>query len=108
MKKLTIPCDFRGVQAPFTVYIGNPGPEHHPLQFQAKWLGDERGGTLPEEFMNSLGKLQEIAKRNSLPFEDLCAYAMTAASAPAVAAIAESAATNNKALEEVKAPIKTS
>ncbi|RZI47741.1 DUF2610 domain-containing protein [Rickettsiales endosymbiont of Peranema trichophorum] len=78
MKKLTIPCDFHGVNAPFTVYIGNPEPAHHPLQFQSQWLSKERGGAIPQEFMESLQKIKEIADRNNVSFEELCTYALTA------------------------------
>jgi hypothetical protein len=82
MKKFTIPCDFRGTQAPFTVYIGNPEAKHHPLQFQADWLAKERGGTIPQEVMESLQKLKDLADKNGVSFEELCEYALTAALTP--------------------------
>lgn len=84
MKKFTINCNFGGVSAPFTVYVGNPESKHHPLHFQADWLSKERGGSVPQEVMDSLVKLQEIAVKNGVPFEELCAYALEAAAAPAV------------------------
>ena len=79
MKKFTVPCDFGGQKAPFTVYIGDPEPKHHPLNFQANWLSKERGGTIPGEVMDSIAKLKEIADQNNVSFEDLCVYALGAA-----------------------------
>lgn len=79
MKKFTIPCDFNGVKAPFTVYIGNPDQSHHPLYFQAEWLMKQRGGVIPQEVMESLEKLKAIADKNGVSFEELCEYALTAA-----------------------------
>lgn len=94
MKKFSITCSFGGTSAPFSVYLGAPEKGHHPLQFQADWLSKERGGTIPQSVMDSLAKLQEISERNNVPFEELCEYAMQAASiqqpaaksAPAVSA----------------------
>lgn len=76
MKKFSIPCDFGGQKAPFTIYIGEPEPNHHPLHFQANWLSKERGGNIPGEIMDSLSKLFEISKKNNVSFESLCEYAL--------------------------------
>ncbi|MBN9542273.1 MAG: DUF2610 domain-containing protein [Alphaproteobacteria bacterium] len=81
MKKFTIPCNFGGQTAPFTVYIGAPEDKHHPLHFQADWLSKERGGQIPGEVMDSIAKLKEIADRNGVSFEDLCVYAITSGNA---------------------------
>ena len=79
MKKFTVPCDFGGQKAPFTIYIGDPEPKHHPLHFQSSWLSKERGGTIPAEVMDSIAKLKDIADQNNVSFEDLCVYALGAA-----------------------------
>jgi len=79
MKKFSVPCDFNGVKAPFTIYIGLPKDDHHPLHFQADWLSKERGGNIPQEVMDSLAKLKELADKNGVSFEDLCVYALGAA-----------------------------
>ncbi len=79
MKRFTVPCDFKGKRSPFHVYIGAPKDENHPLQFQADWLAKERGGTIPQEVMDSFAKLHQIAKEQKLDFEELCAYALGAA-----------------------------
>ncbi len=79
MKKFSVPCDFEGVKSPFTIYVGSARADHHPLHFQADWLSKERGGTIPTEVMDSLAKLQELARKNNAKFEDLCVYALGAA-----------------------------
>jgi hypothetical protein len=76
MKKFTIPCYFNGVKAPFTIYIGAPEEAHHPLHFQAAWLQSERGGVIPQEVMDSVAKLKELAEKNGVSFEELCVYAL--------------------------------
>ncbi len=96
MKKFSINCQFGGQTAPFTVYIGTPKDKNHPLQFQADWLAKERGGNIPQEVMNSLAKLMELAAKNNVPFEDLCAYALEAAQAPGQKQVED----YNKAVEE--------
>jgi hypothetical protein len=79
VKKFTVPCDFGGQKSPFTIYIGDPEPKHHPLHFQSSWLSKERGGTIPGEVMDSIAKLKDIADQNNVSFEDLCVYALGAA-----------------------------
>ena len=77
MKRFTIPCDFGGVKHPFHVYIANPVPNSHPLKYQAAWLQEERGGTIPTDVMESFQKLHDIAKENNVSFEELCVYALS-------------------------------
>lgn len=79
MKKFTVPCDFNGVKSPFTIYVGSPKDDHHPIHFQSDWLSKERGGNVPQEVMDSLSQLRDIATKNGVSFEDLCVYALGAA-----------------------------
>lgn len=79
MKKFSVNCDFSGQIAPFSVYIGVPEGSHHPLHFQADWLGKNRGGSIVPEVMESIGRLKELADKNGIPLEDLCVYALGAA-----------------------------
>lgn len=79
MKKFTINCDFGGQIAPFTIYLGQPEPGHHPLHFQAEWLSKERGGTIPAQVMDAISKLKDLAEKNKVSFEELCVYALGAA-----------------------------
>ena len=79
MKRFTIPCDFGGQKSPFHIYVGEPDPSKHPLQNQSHWLSSERGGSIPQEVMDSFAKLHDIAKENNVSFEDLCVYALGSA-----------------------------
>jgi Domain of unknown function (DUF2610) len=83
MKRFTIPCNFGETKAPFHIYVGEPSPDIHPLFFQATWLADKRGGTIPSEVMESFKKLQNIAIENNVSFEELCVYALGTADKPA-------------------------
>ena len=76
MKKFTVPCDFGGTKSPFDVYVVEPAPEQHPLHFQAAWLSTVRGGTIPQEVMDSFDKLHKLALKNNVSFEDMCVYAL--------------------------------
>lgn len=76
MKKFTVNCDFNGSTSPFTIYIGDPEKEHHPLHFQSEWLGKTRGGAIPGEVMEALSNIQSLAEKNNVSFEELCVYAL--------------------------------
>lgn len=76
MKKFAIPCDFSGTKAPFNIYVGEASKKRHPLYYQALWLSEERGGTIPTEVMESFQKLADIADENNVSFEELCVYAL--------------------------------
>lgn len=86
MQHFMIPCDFGGRKAPFPIYVGEPKPDAHPLHYQAWWLSSERGGSIPQEVMDSFEKLHTIAKENNVSFEELCVYAMGEATAQDAAA----------------------
>ena len=75
-KEFEFDCDFGGQRAKFKFYIGTPQEGHHPLQFQAKWLSDERGGTIPDDVMKAISQLNDLAKKNGVPLPDLCVYAL--------------------------------
>lgn len=79
MKKFSINCDFGGQIAPFTIYIGTPEANHHPLHFQADWLSKERGGNIPPEIMDAVAKLKELADKHNISLEELCVYSLGAA-----------------------------
>jgi hypothetical protein len=76
MKKFSINCQFDNTMAPFTVYIGTPDPNQHPLYFQSNWLSKDRGGTIPSEVMEAIADLQKLSVKNNVPLEDLCVYAL--------------------------------
>lgn len=75
VKKFTATCDFGGQKAPVTFYVGNPSAgSPHPLNFQSKWLSQTKGGVIPSQIMESFAKLAQIAEKNRVSFEELCAY----------------------------------
>lgn len=76
MKRFTVPCDFNEVKHPFHIYIGEPQKDSHPLRFQSYWLNEVRGGSVPNDVMESFAKLWAIAIENNVSFEDLCVYAL--------------------------------
>lgn len=79
MKKFFVNCDFNGQKAPFSIYIGVPEGSHHPLHFQADWLGKNRGGSIPPDVMDAISQLKNLAEKNRVSLEDLCVYALGAA-----------------------------
>lgn len=74
VKKFTTNCDFGGKTAPVTLYVGDPSPDSHPLAFQNKWLGATKGGSVPNDIMESFAKLKTISEKNRVSFEELCGY----------------------------------
>ncbi len=78
--KFNVPCYFAGKKSQVAIYIGEPEQTHHPIFFQAKFIQDERGGVIPQEIMDSLSKLKQLAQENGVPFEELCRYALASLS----------------------------
>jgi hypothetical protein len=76
LKKFTVPCDFAGAKAPFSIYVGDPHPDRHPLHHQSSWLRRERGGNIPPELMESVERLRGISVENGVSFEELCVAAL--------------------------------
>jgi len=79
VKTFSIPCNFGG-QIRYVIFsIGQPSPDHHPIHFQAAYVSGEKGGTIPQDIMDSLAKLYELACKYGVLFEDLCYYAINVA-----------------------------
>jgi tetratricopeptide (TPR) repeat protein/tRNA A-37 threonylcarbamoyl transferase component Bud32 len=76
MKRFTVPAEFGGLKYPLHVYISEVPWPKDPLEDQARWLEEERGGTIPEEVRESFRKLHKIAHENNVSFQDLCVYAL--------------------------------
>ena len=76
VKKFSYLCDFAGKKYPVTFYIGDSQKGTHPIGFQSKWLGKEKGGLVPKDLMDSLSRLKEISDNDKIPFEDLCEYVL--------------------------------
>jgi len=72
VKKITVNCNFsQGVSQPVAFYIGDSAKEKNPIGFQSKWLGEVKGGSVPEKLMKSLVKIKKIADEHNIVFEDL-------------------------------------
>ena len=83
MKVFSAMCVFQGGRKSMVnLAIGSPDPSHHPLHFQSVAIG-AKGGAIPNEIMEALDKIKEVAYTNNIPFEDLCYYAMTVANGTA-------------------------
>lgn len=78
VKQFTIPCQFGQETSPVTLYIGHPEGGHHPVHFQSEWLS-AKGGKIPQDLMDTLQKLLDLAKENGADFEELCYYALISA-----------------------------
>ena len=74
VKELTINCKFKTASAPVTFYIGDPSDDNHPVHFQSKWLSEKKGGTVPQEILDSFSELQKIASKNHVSFQELCSF----------------------------------
>jgi serine/threonine protein kinase len=83
MKRFTVPCDFNGLKYPFNVYVTEVPWPKDPLEDQARWLWEKRGGTIPKEVREAFNKLHKIAYENKVSFQDLCVYALGTAAAEA-------------------------
>jgi hypothetical protein len=72
--RLSIPCSFGQNVSNVDFFVGNPREDLHPINFQSKWLGEARGGSVPASVMNSIKKIKEIADKEHISFENLCLY----------------------------------
>lgn len=79
VKQFTIPCQFQQSTSPVTLYIGHPEFTHHPVHFQSEWLSSTKGGTIPQDLMDTLQRLHDLANQNGADFEELCYYALISA-----------------------------
>lgn len=79
MKNFSIPCDFNGQKQQVLFTIGTPDIDHHPIHFQSSWLSSTKGGVVPADIMVSISKLQKLAYKHKVSFEELCYYAINVA-----------------------------
>ena len=79
VKQFAIPCNFNGAKQMVTLFIGAPNPDFHPLHFQSTWLSSVKGGQIPQDVMDSISKLRDLAVKNNVSFEELCYYAINVA-----------------------------
>ena len=79
MKNFSMPCDFNGQKQQVLFTIGSPDVDHHPIHFQSTWLSSTKGGVVPADIMTSISKLQKLAYKHKVSFEELCYYAINVA-----------------------------
>ena len=72
MKRFTISADFGGIKYAFFIYITNVKWPKHPLEDQARWLKEVRGGTIPQGVMDTFGRLSKLAHDNNKSLVDVC------------------------------------
>jgi serine/threonine protein kinase/tetratricopeptide (TPR) repeat protein len=71
-KRIAIPAVFNGLKYPFYVYITEVPWPKDPLEDQARWLEEERGGTIPGDVRESFRRLHALAHERKVSFQDLC------------------------------------
>lgn len=75
MKKFTVQCDSEDGRVPFTISVGEPRADRHPIEYQERWLRNEKSWYIPQEVTENFQKLHNIATENKVKFDDLCEYA---------------------------------
>jgi tetratricopeptide (TPR) repeat protein len=69
---LSISSDFAGLRRPVTIYITNVTPPKHPLEDQAKWLAEVRGGTIARALMDRIARMNDEAKQSNKSLVEVC------------------------------------
>lgn len=72
-KKFTLACNNNGQTINIDFLIGNPSESSHPIGFQMKFFSS-KGISVPDEVINALNNLHNIAKKNHIEFDDLLDY----------------------------------
>ena len=73
VRKFELNCIVNQQELPISFYVGDPQEMSHPIGYQMKYLS-KKGVSVPENIVNSLSSLNEIAKKNRVPFEELFQY----------------------------------
>jgi len=70
--KIVVPCVVGGQISPFDFFIGKPADGSQPIQFQAKWIGSAKQGSVPPHIIKALDDLQKISRETGVSLEELC------------------------------------
>jgi len=73
VRKFSLICKVGQTESPINFFVGDPQETSHPIGYQMKYLS-QKGVVVPEDVVNSLASLNEIAKNNHIPFEELIQY----------------------------------
>jgi tetratricopeptide (TPR) repeat protein len=60
-KSWTLMADFDGIKYPYSFDVTNVTWPKHPLEDQARWLKEVRGGTIPKAVMDSFEQMNKVA-----------------------------------------------
>ena len=71
-KEVIIPCIINGQVSPTVFKIGNPAEGSSPIQFQSKWLGSAKQGSVPPHILKALEDLQKVSLQTGVSIEELC------------------------------------
>lgn len=69
-------CDSQNGRQNINLQIGYPECEHHPLHFQADFLGKSKGCSIPSNIMDSMNKIYKLSIENNVDFVELAEYAI--------------------------------
>lgn len=78
MKRYTVNCDFGGVIHPLDLYLTNVPWPKDPLEDQARWLLEERGGKIPEDVREWVRTQHKLAHEKQILFTDQMVAAVAA------------------------------
>ena len=73
VRKFELNCLVNQQELAISFYVGDPQETSHPIGYQMKYLS-QKGVSVPEDIVKSLSSLNEIAKKNRVPFEELFQY----------------------------------
>jgi len=72
-KKFSLKCSVGDQDTNIDFFVGDPHETSHPIGYQMKFLSS-KGVKVPEEIIQAMTKLNEIAKNNRIPFEEMIGY----------------------------------
>jgi len=73
VRKFNIDCNAGGQKVSLDFYVGDHNDNSHPINIQMKFFS-QNGLTIPENVVQSLANLHQIAKKNAIPFEEMLDY----------------------------------
>jgi tetratricopeptide (TPR) repeat protein len=71
-RSFTLIPDFGGIKYGFEVYITNVAWPKHPLEDQARWLKEVRGGTISQDIMDVFTRLNKQAHDTNKTLIEVC------------------------------------
>ena len=72
-KQFNLKCKVGDQETDISFFVGDPQDTSHPLGYQMKFFS-QRGVTVPDEVVQAMAKLNDLAKKNHIPFEEMIGY----------------------------------